>query len=137
MLNQPASSQYYLTAYDLHEYLTLTSKNNFSQALKVCSHDQLLNLLAASAIVSNFTQRHWADLLLNSSSSPSMSKNIVDVYIITVSGLIIQWSLKPNLSQPIRRDIYEEFRLTHVQSCLLYTSPSPRDATLSRMPSSA
>ena len=25
----------------------------------------------------------------------------------------------------------------HVNSCLLYTSPSPRDATLSRMPSSA
>ena len=33
-----------------------------------------------------------------------------------------------------------EGRLTTVhliQSCLLYTSPSPRDATLSRMPSSA
>ena len=26
---------------------------------------------------------------------------------------------------------------THVDFCLLYTSPSPRDATLSRMPSSA
>ena len=26
---------------------------------------------------------------------------------------------------------------THLVSCLLYTSPSPRDATLSRMPSSA
>ena len=26
---------------------------------------------------------------------------------------------------------------TSAQSCLLYTSPSPRDATLSRMPSSA
>ena len=25
----------------------------------------------------------------------------------------------------------------HIDSCLLYTSPSPRDATLSRMPSSA
>ena len=25
----------------------------------------------------------------------------------------------------------------HLSSCLLYTSPSPRDATLSRMPSSA
>ena len=25
----------------------------------------------------------------------------------------------------------------HPQGCLLYTSPSPRDATLSRMPSSA
>ena len=28
-------------------------------------------------------------------------------------------------------------RLTFAQTCLLYTSPSPRDATLSRMPSSA
>ena len=27
--------------------------------------------------------------------------------------------------------------LNHVETCLLYTSPSPRDATLSRMPSSA
>ena len=26
---------------------------------------------------------------------------------------------------------------TYLQCCLLYTSPSPRDATLSRMPSSA
>ena len=25
----------------------------------------------------------------------------------------------------------------HINDCLLYTSPSPRDATLSRMPSSA
>ena len=27
--------------------------------------------------------------------------------------------------------------ITHDMGCLLYTSPSPRDATLSRMPSSA
>ena len=27
--------------------------------------------------------------------------------------------------------------VTQIKSCLLYTSPSPRDATLSRMPSSA
>ena len=27
--------------------------------------------------------------------------------------------------------------IEHIQRCLLYTSPSPRDATLSRMPSSA
>ena len=32
----------------------------------------------------------------------------------------------------------EEGRVAlHFQCCLLYTSPSPRDATLSRMPSSA
>ena len=27
--------------------------------------------------------------------------------------------------------------LTHIKNCLLYTSPSPRDRTRSRMPSSA
>ena len=31
----------------------------------------------------------------------------------------------------------EPWRIQVVSSCLLYTSPSPRDATLSRMPSSA
>ena len=31
----------------------------------------------------------------------------------------------------------DEVKIDLMQSCLLYTSPSPRDATLSRMPSSA
>ena len=31
----------------------------------------------------------------------------------------------------------KEFRVNDTSVCLLYTSPSPRDATLSRMPSSA
>ena len=33
--------------------------------------------------------------------------------------------------------IIEEFKALNFNACLLYTSPSPRDATLSRMPSSA
>ena len=33
--------------------------------------------------------------------------------------------------------IFQRGRFLNVFSCLLYTSPSPRDATLSRMPSSA
>ena len=33
--------------------------------------------------------------------------------------------------------LYPSGRISHIQDCLLYTSPSPRDATLSRMPSSA
>ena len=32
--------------------------------------------------------------------------------------------------------LYRSF-FTYLKCCLLYTSPSPRDATLSRMPSSA
>ena len=32
---------------------------------------------------------------------------------------------------------WDKFPIDYLRSCLLYTSPSPRDATLSRMPSSA
>ena len=34
-------------------------------------------------------------------------------------------------------DLRDRYGLTQLVFCLLYTSPSPRDATLSRMPSSA
>ena len=36
-----------------------------------------------------------------------------------------------------RISVYAKKKKIEVNSCLLYTSPSPRDATLSRMPSSA
>ena len=48
----------------------------------------------------------------------------VDVVIIDTAGRLQN-----------KKDLMEE--LTKTCSCLLYTSPSPRDATLSRMPSSA
>ena len=35
----------------------------------------------------------------------------------------------------LAEQLSEEF-IQHIDGCLLYTSPSPRDATLSRMPSS-
>ena len=62
----------------------------------------------------------------------------------TEQGKIInRWFLKepPNTSRTVlwlgaSMHILEVDDL-HRQSCLLYTSPSPRDATLSRMPSSA
>ena len=36
-----------------------------------------------------------------------------------------------------RRDFLVRFGMSNIESCLLYTSPSPRDGLLSRMPSSA
>ena len=36
-----------------------------------------------------------------------------------------------------RQDYWEKECIDHPTSCLLYTSPSPRDKTVSRMPSSA
>ena len=40
----------------------------------------------------------------------------------------------PALADPIKDD---EYFTMHSMGCLLYTSPSPRDRTRSRMPSSA
>ena len=37
----------------------------------------------------------------------------------------------------LKRQLMPDFGLELISICLLYTSPSPRDATLSRMPSSA
>ena len=41
-----------------------------------------------------------------------------------------------NIKSGLNEFIYDYFK-TNSKICLLYTSPSPRDATLSRMPSSA
>ena len=41
------------------------------------------------------------------------------------------------LIKPLSEDKNLQIKLNAVVTCLLYTSPSPRDATLSRMPSSA
>ena len=41
-----------------------------------------------------------------------------------------------NQNDKFSRDI-KEIDTTHLKDCLLYTSPSPRDRTRSRMPSSA
>ena len=51
-----------------------------------------------------------------------------------VNGVDDKWDQFKNFEQ------YDNFCkewLSECKSCLLYTSPSPRDATLSRMPSSA
>ena len=47
--------------------------------------------------------------------------------------------IEKNRNARLARNVQEtQVELTEINSrCLLYTSPSPRDATLSRMPSSA
>jgi len=59
------------------------------------------------------------------------------VTVITYGdGVIDELGLDLDQDKKFAQDII--IRFTHeADSCLLYTSPSPRDATLSRMPSSA
>ena len=56
----------------------------------------------------------------------------------SVVGLMTEWAKEDQLEQrKIDSDLGGTMRLGAYKACLLYTSPSPRDATLSRMPSSA
>ena len=53
------------------------------------------------------------------------------------SDLIIQISMVNQTFQAVDRMAEEDNYLAYLDFCLLYTSPSPRDRTRSRMPSSA
>ena len=65
---------------------------------------------------------------------------MIDVYLVLAMWLMVQIDLPLRvLMSPIRHKIkWETVSVWHLlSSCLLYTSPSPRDRTRSRMPSSA
>ena len=46
-------------------------------------------------------------------------------------------SVNPNIITQIKSEEVDGYSSIQVTTCLLYTSPSPRDRTRSRMPSSA
>ena len=68
----------------------------------------------------------------------------LEAFTFDLDGMYIDIS-KQNIDQKTMQLLYELAATKHVREatkamfsgCLLYTSPSPRDATLSRMPSSA
>ena len=47
------------------------------------------------------------------------------------------WKLPKSYTDRSLSSKIKDLKIDEIQTCLLYTSPSPRDATLSRMPSSA
>ena len=55
-----------------------------------------------------------------------VKKDEVDIYDISIERITQQYL-----------SYMEAFEVLHIEVCLLYTSPSPRDRTRSRMPSSA
>ena len=83
---------------------------------------------------------HYSDLL-DSSSITNLLNNILpdEVYNLAAQSHVSVSFINPIFTTQIGTlgsiSILEGIR--HLNNCLLYTSPSPRDATLSRMPSSA
>ena len=64
----------------------------------------------------------------------SLAKKLLKMSLIAASVLILWIAYTVWTGQEISQD---ELKDRFIETCLLYTSPSPRDATLSRMPSSA
>ena len=80
---------------------------------------QEANVVAAVAALAPLAEDH--ELVITHGNGPQ------------VGVLALQSASDPNLTTPYPFDVLG----AQTQGCLLYTSPSPRDRTRSRMPSSA
>ena len=85
-----------------------------------------------------------ADLIFNLLDTPGHEDFSEDTYrTLTAADCAVMVLDAAKGIEPQTLKLFEVCRLrdipivTFVNNCLLYTSPSPRDATLSRMPSSA
>ena len=89
--------------------------------------------------ISQAAKKYNADLVIfNHDLSPSQERNLekeLQTRVLDRTGLILD-IFASRATSHIGKMQVELAQLNHL-SCLLYTSPSPRDATLSRMPSSA
>ena len=97
-------------------------------SLKGVPAPSLLDVDAAGNLVINTKIRKMFDHYLSTHGEESSSQTIDRVKLL----------LKRQLSDPALAQALSIFdNYIKYKDCLLYTSPSPRDATLSRMPSSA
>ena len=82
-------------------------------------------------------------LPITPAAAESPSENGFDVSgSFRIRGDAIDGQFRPGKAEDdailmLRTTLLASYTITPVTVCLLYTSPSPRDATLSRMPSSA
>ena len=71
---------------------------------------------------------------LEHTNATEMAKVLENSYRATNIAFAVEWS---RFAEEAGVDMYEIVNAIRVRNCLLYTSPSPRDRLLSRMPSSA
>ena len=66
-----------------------------------------------------------------------MKLSSISLYVLSSESEILREVYVTVSTMPVSRLIGSRFVWHHIDVCLLYTSPSPRDRTRSRMPSSA
>ena len=120
-----------------------TSSKRYSKALISNSIDEdnldvlfdeiclLTNILEESDDLKDFI----ANPTISRENKTKLLNELTNQSLPNISKLIHLLSLNNRIN--ILLDVCRAFVDQYNQYCLLYTSPSPRDATLSRMPSSA
>ena len=88
-----------------------------------------------TAMLCIFTSQSYSQILDFDAVTDAMLQNPPDEEWLSWRGTPKSWGYS-GLDQ-INTDNVGNLQLVWSWACLLYTSPSPRDATLSRMPSSA
>ena len=98
--------------------------------------EQMENIALTNAEeLADFVQREGIALTVVGPEAP-LAAGVVDVF--RARGLKIFGPTKAAAQLESSKDYAKAFMVRHnIPTCLLYTSQSPRDATLSRMPSSA
>ena len=98
-------------------------------ALRLCAHD------------SNVTYFDGEQLKYKSFERDFQVKHFGFEGIYAWTRILDEWNIIPSevnaVGIVLDSYVYNEINSDPSKLCLLYTSPSPRDATLSRMPSSA
>ena len=121
-----AATQWDLYLYDIQTYTNLTFNRTVTATeIPTSSYIQGKSSGASGYVVSD------AALPADTLNIYQTSGTFVQDEQLIVNGVDAALSLKSFIAYGI-----EDIKSVS-QSCLLYTSPSPRDATLSRMPSSA
>ena len=98
--------------------------------LFVCTGNSARSIIAESIINNKYNDKFKA---YSAGSNPSGEINKDIKYFLNNKGFNLQNYSSKNFNVFVKGEI----KIDHVITCLLYTSPSPRDRTRSRMPSSA
>ena len=97
-----------------------------------------LILIFILSFLSFNSQRKWTNIYKNLAKTRANNNNLIDYISKTEEFYINKIESLNTFKKATPKDlIYLDKQITQNKNCLLYTSPSPRDATLSRMPSSA
>ena len=141
----------YPTAEEEVEILNRTSKGEKPDVRKILSGKAILNLqklvksVAASDYVIEYVSRIVRSTRPNDSESPEFVKELVDwgagpragMFLIAGGKAIAAMEGRFSIAVEDIKKIAIPVLRHRVSTCLLYTSPSPRDLSTSRMPSSA